>query len=473
MSKTHKTIFGTTEKSNFILNMTNDQFNKTAAVLFTIGFALIFVLSVVSELMSNGEVSVATYDWKIIPSVALGITGILAVSIFIIALIKQTLTKKQIIASVAVLVLTVCMYISYVNSMSTIQDYSAFLGYRYGRYEGLMVYLSYLFIFLGSLSVNTEKAVRNIFRIFPVTVILQSIWAGLQFIPSFPGHYYKIPYLMVNPMLPSGTAGSPAFLATFMAAGVIVSLFGAFHDKSSGYRIICKTAVLAGSFFLVKTQTLIGYASAVIILAAAVADSIKNKKDGNKDSSPLVLLVTGFAAACAFIFIKGFAVYDGEVIWQDGCKRLSAFGQYSASMEGSINIHDIKEVYPYLWGKAYDIIKQFPVTGIGPDAFIFSQRKGTFNDVPLSVDRPYSEYLYYAATFGIPAAVSLAGLFFYSSANGVISVVKNKSWVFRAAMAAAVLYTVTAVITNSTATVTPYIWLLLGTCCSTLSDKEK
>ena len=48
MSKTHKTIFGTTEKSNFILNMTNDQFNKTASVMFTIGFSLIFVLSAVS-----------------------------------------------------------------------------------------------------------------------------------------------------------------------------------------------------------------------------------------------------------------------------------------------------------------------------------------------------------------------------------------------------------------------------------------
>ncbi|MBR6837424.1 MAG: hypothetical protein IKM72_15680, partial [Oscillospiraceae bacterium] len=67
MAKTHKTIFGTTEKSNFILNMTNDQFNKLASVLFTIGFSLIFVLSAVTELMSKGKITVATYDWKIVP----------------------------------------------------------------------------------------------------------------------------------------------------------------------------------------------------------------------------------------------------------------------------------------------------------------------------------------------------------------------------------------------------------------------
>ena len=172
-------------------------------------------------------------------------------------------------------------------------------------------------------------------------------------------------------------------------------------------------------------------------------------------------MFTGLAAAAALIIIKGFAVYDGEVIWQDGCTRIAAFGQYSTSIEGAINIHSLGEVYPYLWGKAYDIIKQFPVTGIGPDAFIFLQRKGSIN-----------EYLYYAATYGIPAAVSVAAAFFCSAANGVVSAAKNKSWVFRSAAVIAVLYTATAVITNSTATVTPFIWFMLGTCCATLKEEK-
>ncbi|MBQ5336854.1 MAG: O-antigen ligase family protein [Oscillospiraceae bacterium] len=473
MAKTHKTIFGTTEKSNFILNMTNDQFNKLASVLFTIGFSLIFVLSAVTELMSKGKITVATYDWKIVPSVSLGITGILAISIFIIALIKQTLNKKQIAASVITLVLAVCLYISYVNAVTTVQDYTAFLGFRYGRYEGLMVYLSYLFIFLGSMTINRESTVRNIFRVFSVITVLQSIWSGLQFIPSFPSFYYKVPYIMQPVMLPSGTTGSPAYLATFMACGLAIAVFSVPNDSNRFFSYIHKAAVLGSAFFLTKTQTLLGYISITVIVAAALADHLRNRKSEKKNSSPLVFLFTGLAAAAALIIIKGFAVYDGEVIWQDGCSRLGAFGQYSSSIEGAINIHSLSEVYPYLWGKAYEIIKQFPVTGIGPDAFIFSQRKGSFNDVPLSVDRPYSEYLYYAATFGIPAAVSLAAAFFCSAANGVVSAAKNRSWVFRAPAVIAVLYTASAVITNSTATVTPFIWFLLGTCCCTLKDNEK
>ena len=249
MSKTHKTIFGTTEKSNFILNMTNDQFNKTASVMFTIGFSLIFVLSAVSEIISNMMVSETTYDWKIIPSISLGITGILGAVVFIIALIKQTLTKKQIIGSLTALALTVFMYISYVNSISTVQDYSGFLGFRHGRYEGLLVHLSYIFIFLGSMSMNSEKAVNTVFKVFSAIMILESIWSALQFIPSFPGFYYKIPYLMVNPMLPSGTAGSPVFLAVMLSAGLIISAFGAMHDKSSVFSFFLYFSIFASKFW--------------------------------------------------------------------------------------------------------------------------------------------------------------------------------------------------------------------------------
>lgn len=473
MASTHKTIFGTTEKSNFILNMTNKQFNKLSTVLLTAGFVLILIGSVIAELMSAAPVTEATYDWKIISPAALGIAGLLSVSIFIIALIKQTLDKKQIAAALTGLALTIFMYISYINSITTITDYSAFLGFRYGRYEGLMVYLSYLFIFLGSITVNSRKTANNIFRIFSVIVIIQCIWSALQFIPSFPGHYYSIPYLLTNPVLPSGTTGSPVFLAVLLSAGLIISVLGAAHEKASSYSMFYKLAVLPVSFFLVKTQTLAGYISSVLILAAVITDYIVTKKKEKNDSLPLILMITGFLAAYVFIFIKGFAVYDGEVIWQDGCKRLGAFGQYSAKLENSFDIHNIKEVYTFLWNKAVEIIKQFPVTGIGPDAFVLTQSKGELNTTPLSVDRPYNEFLFYAATLGIPSAISLASLMLYSAANGIKSALRKKDWIFTSAAVTSVIFIIISFITNSTATVTPFIWFILGTCCCTFSEKSE
>ena len=106
-SKSHKTIFGTTEKSNYILNMTNEQFNKFASISFSIGFILIFIFSAIAEILSLQEISEKNYDWRILPSIPLAVTGLIGISVFIIALIKQTLGKKQIIASILVLLLTV------------------------------------------------------------------------------------------------------------------------------------------------------------------------------------------------------------------------------------------------------------------------------------------------------------------------------------------------------------------------------
>lgn len=473
MAKAHKTIFGTTEKSNFILNMTNEQFNRLAAFFFAAGFVLIMAGSVIAEILSHKTITEANYDWKIIPSAALGTAGILSVSIFIIALIKQTLDKKQITAAVIALVLTVCMYISYINAISTIPDYSAFLGFRNGRYEGLIVHLSYLFVFLGSMTINSKKTVNSIFRVFSVIMIIECIWSALQFIPSFPSTYYQIPYLLKNPVLPSGTSGSPVFLAMLLATGLVIAVFGAKYEKNSSYSVFYKAAVLPVSFFLVKTQTLAGYISSAVILAAAVADHFTAKKKEKSGNLSLTLMITGFAAAYAFIAIRGFALFDGEVIWQDGCKRLSAFGQYSSSAENSFDIHNIREVYPFLWNKAAEIIKQFPLTGIGPDAFVFSQRSGIFNDVALSVDRPYNEFLFYAATLGIPSAVSLAVLMICSAVNGIKSSLKEKEWIFRASAVTAILFIILSLITNSTATVSPFIWFVFGICCCTFTEKTE
>ena len=472
-SKSHKTIFGTTEKSNFILNMTNEQFNKFASISFSIGFILIFIFSAIAEILSLQEISEKNYDWRILPSIPLAVTGLIGISVFIIALIKQTLGKKQIIASILVLLLTVFMYISYINAVTASSDYSAFLGNRYGRYEGFMVLLCYLFIFLGSMSINKSSTVNSIFKVFTVITAAECIWAVLQFIPSFPNRYYQIPYLLKNPVLPSGTAGSPVFLATLLSIGLAISVYGALYSEKSRFSVLYSIAILPVSFFLVKTQCIIGFVSAAIIVVFVLVTFTRNKNKKKLSSTPVIMMFTGIIAAAAFIFIKGFNILDGEIIWHDGCGRLGAFGQYTSTLENSFDIHNPVETYSFMWTKAIEYIKQFPVTGIGPDAFLIPQSRIATNRTALSFDRPYNEYLYYAATLGIPAAVSFASLLIYSAVNGIKSFFSNKNWISYAALTSAVTYIVTSVITNSTATVTPFVWFLLGICCCTFTTEKE
>lgn len=472
--KTHKTIFGTTEKSNFILNMTNNGFNKFAAIAFSAGFLLIFILSAVTEFFSLRELTEKNYDWRIIPSIALGITGIAGISIFIIALIKQTLDKKQIAAAVIALIMTVFMYISYINAYALVKDYSAFLGYRNGRYEGFLVHLCYLFIFLGSLTINKENTVKKIFSVFLIIMLLESVWSALQFIPSFPDHYSSIPYLIKNQLLPSGTTGSPAFLATLFSIGLLIAVFGAFYEKTKLLSVLCKLSIVPLSFILFKTQTLIGVFSSALTIVLAVFLFARNKKQDKLSSTPLVLLLTGTIASLAFVFIRGFALLDGPIIWHDGCKRLAAFGQYTAKLDNSFDIHSIKESYAFMWNKAIEFIGKFPITGLGPDAFAIPQLDTVKPDFKLAmtIDRPYNEYLFYAATLGIPSALAFASILIYSAVNGAKAFKKNKSWISLAAVSISIMYIITAAVTNSTATVTPFVWFILGTCCCSFIEKE-
>ncbi len=479
----HKTIFHTTEKSNFILNMTNDQFNKFASVSLSIGFIILFIVSVISELISHKAQSPTIgnlmYDWRIFPSFALALTGLFGASIFIIALIKQTLTKKQIIACIIALIMLIFMYISYVNAFTGIRDYSAFLGFRYGRYEGFMTYLSYLFVFLGGISINSKSGIKRIFDTFIIIMILQCVWSGLQMIPSFPSFYHKTPYVLDNHSLPSGVTGSPVFLAALLTTGLSVSLAGAIFDANKKRVVLYSISTLVSSFFLVYTHTLMGLISAgSILIFYFIFTIIKNKKaKGNKASYiPLLCMLAGYATALIIMFITGFRILDGAIIWHDGCRRLGSFGQY---IKGTFEMHDIKSLYTYLWNGATEYISKFPFAGTGPDGFIIPNMD-IGGDYPvthvLKFDRPYNDYLFYAATLGIPFCAAFIISLIYSLINSVKSSLKciteKGSWVHIAAFAGTVSYIIISFINCSTATVTPFIWLILGVSCCTLKEKD-
>jgi len=477
--KAHKTIFNTTEKSNFILNMTNDQFNKFSSAALSTGIVLIFVFSLISELMSYSE-SYMTNDWRIFPSFGLAIAGIAGISIFIIALIKQTLSKQQVIASVAALIMLVCMYISYINAFTDIKDYSGFLGYRFGRYEGIMTYLSYLFIFVGAMSVNKKESVKKIFDTAVIVIILQCIWSGMQLIPSFPSHYHKTPYIINNVNLPSGVTGSPIFLSLVLAVGLSISMAGSVFEKSAKRKKLYCIPVFISSFFIILTHTSIGIISAALIIAVYVisfAMGKKKLKDNSPSFLPVIIMIAGCLSALAVMLLtNGIQILDGIIIWHDGFQRLNSFGQHSNS---AVHLDDLPALYSYLSDGACKIINKYPLTGIGPDAFVLPDTTIMY-DLPSvaanKYDRPYNEYLFYAATLGIPYCISFACTLIFSlicSARSAFRFIKGSgNWIHVAAFSGSLIYIVTAFINTGSAASTPFAWLLLGIGCCSVSDSK-
>lgn len=504
--KMHKTIFHTTEKSNFILNMTYEQFNKFASYSLIIGFIILSVISCATELIACKASTIGTkggplwedfensefiysifHDWRALPSFALAVVGILGASIFIIALIKQTLTKKQIIPCIAVLVMFIFMYISSLNSFSGIPDYTWFLGYRFSRYEGFMTYLSYMLIFLGGISISDKAAVKRIFDAFIIIISVQCIWSALQWIPSFPGFYHSLMYeANSNLNLPSGTTGSPIFLVSLLSVGLSIALAGSCSDKSDKRRLLYKIAIVPFAFFMIKTQTLMGLISATVITVTFFIITIISKKKKSAEFKPyvsLLLMIGGFAAALLIIFITGFKIYDGSIMWQDGFKRLYSFGEYRFKEDHPFEIDNISSLYSYLWDKAFEYIKKFPVIGVGPDGFIIPQMdpdpglmlSGYKPD--FTFDRPYNEYLFYAASFGIPFCISFVAAIVYSLVNAVKQAAKffsqKTDWIFCAVLISIVSYIFISVINTSSPTVSPFIWLILGISCSSLKKSEE
>ena len=135
-----------------------------------------------------------------------------------------------------------------------------------------------------------------------------------------------------------------------------------------------------------------------------------------------------FPAAAAVIIVNSgiigtldsYRLYDGRILWfADAYYRVSASG---APDSKKVDIDDTYDVYYTLNRKTSNIISQHKLTGTGPDQLVFPQLYTYGDYVPedgeVSVesvviqnsgtfDKVYNEYLYTAATRGIPSLIAL------------------------------------------------------------------
>lgn len=500
--KFHKTIFNTTEKSNFILNMTHDQFNKFAGSALSIGLIILFLFSASAEIISvvtgsvykqrdiwtdktvNGFLESVIYDWRIIPTIGLSILGILSITIFIIAIIKQTITKKQLLPCIIIAGLFILMYISSLKTFQNFPNYSWFLGYRFGRYEGFLTHLCYMFLFLGGLSITDKKALKKVFDTIVLIVFLQCIWSVVQmFTGKFFSFYDTIIFKgytgkpVIN--LPSGNTGSPILLAFILSIGLVIACTGAVFDSSSRRKLLFKISILPISFFLIKTQCLISMISAtVILISMIILVIIKNKKSDTKYSlQPVIIMLTGFICALVIMIINGFTLYDGVVMWQDGSQRIDAFSAYH---QGGPDLFNLSELYDFLWTKICEYIELFKSFGLGPDATLLPQTTLQQSSLDyksgIVIDRPYNDYLYYAVSFGIPFCAVLISSIISTLVKGIKEakkfVLSDLCWYKAAALICVVVYVFVSFINNASATVTPFIWLLAGICWCQLKEEN-
>lgn len=474
-----KTIFNTTEKSNFILNMKTGEYQKFLLKILT-GYLILLPLFCIP---------LEFFEVYSVPGMALSIIGVLAMVFVLIGFMKSVTPKSLILPAVLFLGMAAWSVVSLINSYY----YNISLMGADGRNEGVLSLIFYGCLFLLGAQLGSEDNRKKFLKALMLYGLAQCAWGLLQSLPFFPSHYSDLePLLLFNVFLPSGLTGSPIFLAILLVTLSVPAIIGAVRaeeKKSRTFYVLCAAAFI---LMAVKTQTLIGFAGSILSLVGTGV-YILVKKSGKSAiagiSAALLAFVVGTGWVCASPAINGtfsretgeetsvsagFALYDGGIMWDDSSYRLAVSGYYvegkSNELEKSFDIDSIPATYGYLWENTLSIIKRFPLVGSGPDNLVYPQfyQHHLISGNPNTFDRCYNYYLHLAGTLGIPAllcCLAIAGIAVFRGVKHC----KGGSWVSAGFCGAVLIYLCIMLIGTSSITTTPIFWMMAG---AAMGEKE-
>lgn len=405
-----KQLFNSTEKSNFILNMTEEKYSQLASFGLASACFTTAIFASIPEFVDKLSYSIV--------SGGLAISGVICMVLALIAIVKKYINRKKLIPVCAFGAMILWGIISLINSYSV---NTAFYGFS-GRGEGLLAIIFYFGFFITAMSVKRQKSINIIINSLIASGILHSIFALIQ---TFTGKlsHYRFASLNTKINASSGLAQSPIFLAMILSLALTASLVTAVITENKKQRIFCIVSSCLFSFVMMFTYSLMGIVGIILAVLSAIVSIFIKKSPKIR----LVSVLSGILPAILAVIIvnagavgkiSSYKLYDGYTLWwADSYMRLSASGSYNPE---EVDISDTMEVYSYLNKKTIDIIKKYPLTGTGEEQLVYPQlyttggldmensdinavismNKGTF-------DKVYNEYLYTTATRGIPSLIVL------------------------------------------------------------------
>lgn len=423
-----KQLFNTTEKSNFILNMTEEKYSQLASYGLSLACFTTAIFAVIPEFVDKLSYSIV--------SGGLAVSGVICMILALIAVMKKYIDIKKLFPVCSFGAMILWGIVSLINSYSVSTSFYGFSG----RGEGLLAIIFYFCFFITAMSVKREKAVKSIINSVIASGLLHSLVALIQVFTGKLSHYRFIS-LDIKANAASGLAQSPVFLAMVLSLSLTASLIMSVTTDKKRIFYIVSSCIF--SFVMMFTYSLVGITGIIIsiILSATAVFISKSPK------IRLVSLLSSVIPAVVSVIIvnagligeiSSYKLYDGYSLWwADSYMRLSSSGDYNSE---KVDISDTAEVYGYLNSTSLDIIKKYALTGTGPDQLVYPQlytnggldmettdmstiiflNRGTF-------DRVYNEYLYTAATRGIPSLIALVLILGSVLVNGFRKVKKSRS----------------------------------------------
>lgn len=456
-----KTIFHSSESSNFILNMTAEKYNKIASKVLLISCILVSLFAIPSEITyKTGYVYI---------NCGLAICGVAGMITALIAILKKYIHKSMLIPVCSFGFMILWGVLSLINSYD---KNIAFYGSN-GRGEGLLALIFYFCMFITAMTLTKENAIHTVMDSIVAMGLVNVIWGILQITDitsSFADSkdYYDYISNVGNINAASGLCQSPMFLAMALSLALMTAITGACICESNGRRLIYTLSAILFSFMIMFTYTALGICGIILSVIAGIALIIVKKKDKLNFSKIGCVIASSLLAVllaiCNAVGNAGeYRTYDGNLMWLDSYNRLSSSGIYDAK---EINIKSVPEVYGFLTKDTLDIIKQYPLLGTGEDNLIYPQIKQSYKIIDNigTFDRNYNEYLYTGATRGIPSMIALIVLIVSSLAIGVKTVKRNKNENLLIILLVTFCGAILLLIGNSNIVFSPIFWICTGIC---------
>jgi len=459
-----KTIFNTSEKSNFILNLTEEKYSGMASISLILPFILIS-LSVIPC-----EFNIDNISYPII-SGALSVCGVICMIMSIIAFIKGYVKKEKLIPVLSFGAMILWGIVSLADSYDR---NVSFYGFN-GRGEGLLAIVFYFCFLVTASAISADRFRMRIFDALIVCGIINSLWALPQiFIDSMPSKY---DYISSSGDIHacSGLSQSPLFLAMVLSYALIASVAGGMLFEGKKRKIIYTVSSLLFGFVMMFTYSLISIAGISLSVIIAVITVFIKKSSKINLLRPVGVILS---ALCAVLLVSSGAVcensdyslHDGSLMWFDSFNRLGASGNYSHE---TIDIEDTFDVYSYMNSRTLDIIKKYPLTGTGEENLVYPQIYSSYNIIENTgtFDKNYNEYLYVTATRGIPSLVFFLGVLISILYIGFRRLKSDKNNIyFYLSMCITLCGTVIFFIGAGNINFSPLFWIFAGLLISGKSD---
>lgn len=508
--KEHKLLFKSSEKSNFILNMSDEDLKNIIMKILLSLCIFMPVMCIIAE-YSDSYFFEFTPMLRILPMTLMYIIGVISIVLLIVGFLKKKFDASNkfalIIGGIMVLLGIISVILSYASKLplynlspSELKDAFEQTGSpeKYGttfraplmgsmtRNDGFLNLLFYIMLFaVAGIITKTEKIIK-FFDFFIGFVLIQCAWAVLQMLGVVTNYYENLMVLgVLNVSLPSGLSGSPMAFSLTLAMGLGISLGGACFDiNSKKRRTIYTISACIFAFFSLVSVNIAGIIGMAVVFTLILTITIvkfvrsKDKKGFSSIFLKLGAVVVATSFAMLITLLRNNPLYDPALIYQESFSKLGGIGMYDFSLR-RFEVTDIDSTYSYIWGLALKVIKDSPIFGVGPECFILTQLTNMFDDTQVdTMDRPYNDYLYMAVSYGIPFVIAFITMVVFSvkrAAKSFSASVSSKEdgWIFLSLVLALLGFAFASIFSTVNVAVAPFFWIFAGIACGKLTAKKR